>query len=52
MGKFGNALLSPSLRLMARDSYGMNAPELRELMRVAEENMELIERFWNEHFSF
>ncbi|MGC9965772.1 MAG: DUF4160 domain-containing protein [Syntrophobacteraceae bacterium] len=34
------------------ESYGMNAPELRELMREAEKNKELIERFWNEHFSF
>ncbi len=29
----------------------MNAPELSELMRVAEENKDLIERFWNEQFS-
>lgn len=30
----------------------MNAAELRELMRVAEERKEEIERFWNEHFGF
>ncbi len=34
------------------ESYGMNAAELGELMRVAEENMGLIDRFWNEHFGF
>lgn len=34
------------------ESFGMNATELRELMRVAEEKKELIERFWNEHLSF
>jgi hypothetical protein len=32
------------------ESYGMNSTELAELMRVAEENKELIERYWNEHF--
>jgi hypothetical protein len=34
------------------ESFGMNATELRELMQVAEEKKELIERFWNEHLSF
>ena len=34
------------------ESFGMNPTELRELMQVAEEKKELIERFWNEHFSF
>ena len=29
------------------ESYGMNAAELSELMRVAEKNKELIERYWN-----
>jgi hypothetical protein len=33
------------------ESYGMNSAELRELMRVAEKNRELIERYWNEHLS-
>ncbi|MFH1146284.1 MAG: DUF4160 domain-containing protein [Pseudomonadota bacterium] len=34
------------------ESYGMNSAELRELMRVVEDNKDVIERFWNEHFSF
>ncbi len=33
------------------ESYGMSSAELRELMRIAEENRDLIERYWNEHFS-
>ncbi len=33
------------------ESYAMNSAELRELMRVAAENKELIERYWNEHFN-
>jgi hypothetical protein len=32
------------------ESYAMRSSELRELMGVAEENRELIERYWNEHF--
>lgn len=34
------------------ESYGMNSAELRELMGVVEDNKNVIERFWNEHFSF
>jgi Domain of unknown function (DUF4160) len=41
--------LSPQISLA--ESYGMNAAELRELMQVAEKKKELIERYWNEHFS-
>jgi Domain of unknown function (DUF4160) len=33
------------------ESYGMNPAEFRELMRVAEKNRELIERYWNEHLN-
>jgi len=40
-----------SLQISLAESYGMNSAELRELMRVAEKNRELIERYWNEHFS-
>ncbi len=32
------------------EAYRMDAAELRELTRVAEENRDLIERRWNEHF--
>lgn len=41
--------MSPQISLA--ESYGMNSAELRELMRVAEKNRELIERYWHEHFS-
>ncbi len=33
-------------------AYGMTSSELRKLVRVIEENKELIERYWNEHFDF
>jgi hypothetical protein len=29
----------------------MTSAELRELMRVAEKNREIIERYWNEHLN-
>jgi hypothetical protein len=32
------------------ESYAMTSSELRELMGAAEENIELIERYWDEHF--
>lgn len=32
------------------ESYGMSAPELRELLGVAVKNKEHIRRYWNEHF--
>jgi len=41
--------LSPQISVA--ESYGMNAAELRKLMRVAEKNKELIERYWNEHLN-
>lgn len=41
--------MSPQISLA--ESYGMSSAELRELMRVAEKNRELIERYWNEHLS-
>ncbi len=33
------------------ESYGMNSSELRELMDVAKQKREQIERYWNEYFS-
>jgi hypothetical protein len=33
------------------ESYAMSASELRELSKVVKNNRELIERFWNEHFT-
>ena len=33
------------------DSDGFDARTLRELARVVEQNAELIERAWNEHFT-
>ncbi|MBF0101228.1 MAG: DUF4160 domain-containing protein [Desulfobacterales bacterium] len=33
------------------ESYGMFSSELRELIRVVEENKDIIERFWNEYFN-
>jgi hypothetical protein len=38
-----------STQVSLAGSYSMNSAELRELMRVAEKNRELIERYWNEH---
>lgn len=32
------------------ESYGMNSSELRELIDVAKEKIEQIERYWNEYF--
>jgi hypothetical protein len=29
----------------------MSAHELRQLLRIAVENRQLIERYWNEHFA-
>jgi len=40
--------LRPEVRLA--DSYGFDAPTLRELADVVETQRELIERTWNEHF--
>lgn len=40
--------LSPDISLA--ESYGMNSTELRELMQVANENRDRIERYWNEYF--
>jgi hypothetical protein len=36
--------------LSVAESYAMTSSELRELMGAAEKNIELIERYWNEHF--
>lgn len=32
------------------EAYAIKPAELRKLMQVIEENKELIERFWHEHF--
>ena len=41
--------LQPMVRVA--DSGGFDARSLRELAQVIEENIEIIERSWNEHFS-
>ena len=40
--------LKPAVRVAASD--GLNASMLRELVHVTEDNLELIERTWNEYF--
>ena len=40
--------ISPAVAVA--EAYRMDAAELRELARVAEENRSLIERSWDEHF--
>jgi len=40
--------LKPMVRVAESDGY--NASTLRELIEVVEQNIELIERRWNEHF--
>jgi len=37
-------------RVSLAESYAMSSAELRELMGVIEENQDVIERYWNEHF--
>jgi len=32
------------------ESYALTSSELLELMRAAEKNKKIIERYWNEHF--
>ncbi len=32
------------------EAYAVSAHELRELLRIAAEKKDLIERYWNEHF--
>ncbi|KAB2933693.1 MAG: DUF4160 domain-containing protein [Candidatus Contendobacter sp.] len=41
--------LRPGIRLA--ESYGFDAPTLRELAGIVEQQRELIERTWNEYFS-
>ena len=41
--------LKPMVRVAESD--GFDARNLRELAQVIEENIEIIERSWNEHFS-
>ena len=31
------------------ESYGMDSAELTELMKIADENKEIIGRYWNDH---
>jgi Domain of unknown function (DUF4160) len=40
--------LKPSV--LVAESYGFNSAELKDLVSVIEDNAELIERGWNEHF--
>lgn len=40
--------LEPEVKLA--DSYGFDGPTLNELARVVEQERDLIERSWNEHF--
>lgn len=40
-----------SRQISLAESYGMTSAELHELIRVADKNRELIERYWNEHLS-
>jgi hypothetical protein len=40
--------LTPKVRVARSD--GFNAQTLRDLVRIAEENKELIERTWNDYF--
>ena len=40
--------INPSVAVV--EAYRMDAAELRELAKVAEENRGRIERSWNEHF--
>ena len=39
-----------SPQISVAESDGINASELRKLVRVVSENRELIERCWNEYF--
>lgn len=41
--------LKPMVRVA--DNYGFDSRSLRELTQVIEENVEIIERSWHEHFS-
>ncbi len=41
--------LEPMVRVA--DNYGFDSRSLRELTQVIEENVEIIERSWHEHFS-
>lgn len=41
--------LEPELSVAG--SYGMTSAELKELCLVAEENKQMIQEYWNEHFS-
>ncbi len=41
--------VQPTLQLA--DSFGFTSAELRDILDVIEQNVELIEEAWNEHFS-
>ena len=48
-GSANFAWMQPTICLA--ESYGFNSGELNECVKVIEKNRELIERYWNEHFS-
>ena len=48
-GGEGKFWLKPMVRV--EDNYGFDSRSLRELTQVIEENVEIIERSWHEHFS-
>jgi hypothetical protein len=50
-GEGGEAKLWVRPEVSVADSSGFDARSLRELVRVVEQNAELIERAWNEHFA-
>jgi len=50
MGAGGDAKFWLRPQISLADSDGLDARTLRELLRVVEDNVALIERAWNEHF--
>jgi hypothetical protein len=50
-GEGGEAKLWVRPEVSVAGSSGFDARSLRELVRVVEQNAELIERAWNEHFA-
>lgn len=50
MGAGGDAKFWLHPQVTLADSDGLDARTLRELLRVVQDNVALIERAWNEHF--
>lgn len=50
-GEGGEAKFWVQPEVRVADSHGFDARALRELARVVEQNVDLIERAWNEHFA-